>query len=162
MKFYSPAARSPASRRQRGVSRGTAPLRSTQHAARGPGTAPRRRRENLLQRAAVFAQGRGAPGLPCRPPCSRAAPLPRFTDLQDPGRGMAKIPWRKPVFADRISDHVLFIIMTCSETVCYSYVGLPWIFFSSFSTLKTAIWGGEGRKQISKCFCVHTLPQRSI
>lgn len=33
------------------------------------------------------------------------------------------------MFADHISDHVLFIIMTCSETVCYSYVGLPWIFF---------------------------------
>lgn len=77
-------------------------------------------------------------GRSCSCSCSRSssprravpgAPPPRFTDLQNLGMWMAKIPWHKYMFADHISDHVLFIIMTCSETVCYSYVGLPWILF---------------------------------
>lgn len=70
---------------------------------------------------------------------------------------MAKIPWHKYMFADHISDHVLFIIMTCSETVCYSYVGLPWIFFfPSFSTLETAPGrGGRGGANERMFLCLY-------
>ena len=72
---------------------------------------------------------------------------------------MAKIPWQKYMFADHISDHVLFIIMTCSETVCYSSVFALDI-FSSFSTLKTARRGEEANEKM--VFCVYMLPQKAI
>lgn len=97
---------------------------------------------------------------PAPPLAVPEAPPPRFTDLQNLGMWMAKIPWHKYMFADRISDHVLFIIMTCSETVCYSYVGLPWIFFPLLVHWKQR--GGQGEKQMRKCFCVYTLPQMAI
>lgn len=66
---------------------------------------------------------------------------------------MAKIPWHKYMFADHISDHVLFIIMTCSKTVLLQLCGFALDIFPSFSTLKTSWQGG---KQMRKCFCAYT------
>lgn len=59
------------------------------------------------------------------------------------------------MFADHISDHVLFIIMTCSETVLLQLCGFALDIFSSFSTLKTSRQGGKANKKMF--LCLHHL-----
>jgi len=112
----------------------------------------------LLLCSCLFSSCSAPSPAPSPPLTVTQAPPPWFTDLQNLGMWMAKIPWHKCMFADRVSDHVLFIIMTCSETVCCSYVGLPWTFFHLLVHWKQQ-WWGRGRKPIRKHFCVYTLPR---
>lgn len=111
-----------------------------------------------LLREQEGSAGAAHPGPAPAPPLAvPGAPPPRFTDLQNLGMWMAKIPWHKYMFADHISDHVLFIIMTCSETVCYSYVGLPWIFFPLLVHWKQhggRGGGGEANERMFLCLYV--------
>lgn len=59
------------------------------------------------------------------------------------------------MFADHISDHVLFIIMTCSGTVLLQLCGFALDIFSPSSTLKTSWQGGKANKKMF--LCLHHL-----